>query len=71
MANKFNVGSHVIWKSEADQVSGTILKVHTRDFDYRGHTHRASSDGPQYETKSDKTDHVAAHNGSAPSRRSE
>jgi hypothetical protein len=28
-------------------------------------TRRASQDDPQYEIKSDKTDHVAAHKGSA------
>lgn len=39
-------------------------KVHTKDFDYKGHTHRASEDDPQYEIKSDKTDHIAAHKGS-------
>jgi hypothetical protein len=27
--------------------------------------HRASEDDPQYEIKSDRTDHVAAHKGSA------
>ena len=42
-----------------------ILEVHTEDFDYKGHTHHASEDDPQYEIKSDKTDHVAAHRGSA------
>lgn len=37
---------------------------HTRDFDYKGHTHRASQQTPQYEIKSDKTDdHIAAHKG--------
>jgi hypothetical protein len=46
-------------------VSGTIVAIHTRDFQYKGHTHRASHDDPQYEIKSDKTDHVAAHKGSA------
>ncbi|MHA6645838.1 hypervirulence associated TUDOR domain-containing protein [Mesorhizobium sp. A623] len=65
MANKFKVGDHVTWNSEAGHVSGTINKIHTRDFDYRGHTHRAAADDPQYEIKSDKTDHVAAHKGSA------
>jgi hypothetical protein len=34
-----------------------------RDFDYKGHMHRASAEDPQYEIKSDKTDHVAAHRG--------
>jgi len=65
MAKTFKVGDHVGWNSEAGQVSGTIVKVHTRDFDYKGHTRCASKEDPQYEIKSDKTDHVAAHKGSA------
>ena len=65
MAKTFKVGDHVGWNSEAGQVSGTIVEVHTRDFDYKGHTHRASKEDPQYEIKSDKTGHVAAHKGSA------
>ncbi|HJR15043.1 MAG TPA: DUF2945 domain-containing protein [Rhodanobacteraceae bacterium] len=60
---RFKVGDHVKWNSEAGHVSGVITKIHTRDFDYKGHTHRASPDDPQYEIKSDKTDHVAAHRG--------
>ncbi|WP_333591181.1 DUF2945 domain-containing protein [Brevundimonas sp.] len=58
---KFAVGDHVGWNSEAGRVSGRIIKVHTADFDYKGYRHRASPDAPQYEIKSDKTDHVAAH----------
>ncbi|HLR26204.1 MAG TPA: DUF2945 domain-containing protein [Fodinibius sp.] len=65
MATKYNVGDHVSWNSEAGRVSGKIIKVHTEDFDYKGHTHHASKDEPQYEIKSDKTDHIAAHKGSA------
>ncbi|MEN3121148.1 DUF2945 domain-containing protein [Janibacter sp. LM] len=64
MSARYKVGDHVGWNSEAGQVSGTITKVHTEDFDYKGHTRRASKDEPQYEIKSDKTDHVAAHKGS-------
>lgn len=60
---RFKVGDHVEWNSEAGHVSGVIIKIHTRDFDYKGHTHRASADDPQYEIKSDRTDHVAAHRG--------
>ena len=63
MTNTFEVGDHVKWNSEAGYVSGTIIKVHKRDFDYKGHSHRATSDEPQYEIKSDKTDHIAAHRG--------
>lgn len=62
---KYAVGDHVSWNSEAGRVSGRIIKVHLSDFDYKGHRHRASSDDPQYEIKSDKTDHVAAHKDTA------
>ncbi|MGN6198649.1 DUF2945 domain-containing protein [Humibacter sp.] len=65
MAKHFEVGDHVTWNSEAGHVSGTIIAVHTADFDYKGYTHHATVDDPQYEIKSDKTDHVAAHKGSA------
>ena len=62
---KFKVGDHVTWNSEAGRVSGTIIEVHTSNTDYKGYTHHASKDDPQYEIQSDKTDHVAMHKGSA------
>jgi hypothetical protein len=65
MAESYKVGDRVGWNSEAGHVSGTIIRVHTRDFDYKGHTHRASTESPQYEIKSSKTDHIAVHKGSA------
>lgn len=65
MAVDFKVGDHVTWNSEAGHVSGIILKVHTKDVGYKGHTHRASDDAPQYEIKSSTTDHIAMHKGSA------
>jgi hypothetical protein len=65
MAQKFKVGDHVSWNSEAGHVSGEITKVHTRDVDYKGYTHHASEDDPQYEIKSSRTDHIAMHRGSA------
>lgn len=65
MSNKFEVGDHVGWNSEAGQVSGRITKVHTKNFEWKGHTRHCSEDDPQYEIKSDKTDHVAIHKGSA------
>ena len=65
MLSQSKVGDHVTWNSEAGHVSGHITKVHTSDFDYKGHTHRASADEPQYEIRSDKTEHLAAHKGSA------
>ena len=65
MTTRFTIGDHVTWNSEAGRVSGTIIRIHTRDFDYKGHTHRATEGDPQYEIKSDKTEHIAAHKGSA------
>ena len=65
MTAKFKPGDHVTWNSEAGQVSGTIIGVYTSDFSYKGHMRRASEDDPQYEIRSDKTDHIAAHKGSA------
>ena len=64
MARRFSIGDHVSWNSEAGRVSGRIIAIHTSDFDYKGHTHRASEAGPQFEIKSDRTMHVAAHRGS-------
>ena len=65
MAKRLKVGDRVSWNSEAGRVSGTIIRVHERDVDYKGHTHHASRETPQYEIKSDKTDHVAMHLGAA------
>jgi hypothetical protein len=65
VATKFQVGDHVTWNSEAGHVSGRIIKIHTRDADYKGYTHHASPDDPQYEIKSDKTDHIAMHKAAA------
>jgi hypothetical protein len=65
MPTQFKVGDHVTWNSEAGRVSGKIVKVHRQDVDYKGHTRHATDDDPQYEIKSDMTDHVAMHKGSA------
>jgi len=65
MAKKFKVGDHVSWNSEAGRVRGRILRVHTADVPYKGYTHHASKADPQYEIKSDKTDHIALHKGPA------
>ncbi len=65
MKEDLKVGDHVTWNSEAGHVSGTITKVHHTDFQYKGHTHHASKEDPQYEIPSDKSDHIAAHKGGA------
>ena len=65
MAKQFKVGDRVSWNSEAGRVSGAIIRVHHRDVDYKGHTHHASRETPQYEIKSSKTEHIAMHLGAA------
>ena len=60
MSPAFKVGNHVRWNSEAGRVSGVIIKIHTRDTDYKGHTHHCSSDDLQYEIQSDKRDRVCS-----------
>ncbi len=66
MASKhFNMGDHVSWNSEAGRVSGTITKVITSEIEFKGYKVHANKDEPQYEIKSDKTDHMAMHKGSA------
>ncbi|TCL71311.1 DUF2945 domain-containing protein [Rhizobium sp. BK251] len=67
--SKYHIGDHVAWNSEAGYVSGHIVAIHEQDFTFRGYTHHASSQEPQYEIKSDKTDHIAAHKESALSRK--
>ena len=62
---KFRTGDHVTWNSEAGWVSGRIIRVHKKDTLYKGHRRHATPEEPQYEIKSDKTDHVAMHKGSA------
>lgn len=65
MTTNFRVGDHVSWNSEAGQVSGKIIKVHTQNVEFKGYTHHASAQEPQYEIQSDRSDHIALHKGSA------
>ena len=63
MNQTFKRGDHVSWNSEAGRASGHIVRVHKKDVNYKGYVHHASNDEPQYEIKSDKTDHIALHKG--------
>ncbi|WP_086866281.1 DUF2945 domain-containing protein [Streptomyces viridochromogenes] len=65
MTDQFTVGQRVRWNSEAGHVEGVIVKKHTRNVEYKGHTRHCSQEDPQYEIKSDKTGHVAMHKGGA------
>jgi hypothetical protein len=62
---KLTVGDHVRWNSEVGFVSGRVITIHTSNTEYKGYRRRASKDEPQYEIKSDRTDHIAMHKGSA------
>lgn len=61
----FKIHERVSWNSEAGRVGSTIVRVHTRNFPVKGYMHHASVDAPQYEIKSNKTEHIAFHKGSA------
>jgi hypothetical protein len=65
MPKRFRVGDRVSWNSEVGRVSGRIVKVHAKDFTSKGYVRHATKDDPQYEIKSDKTEHIAMHKGSA------
>ena len=65
MSQTFQRGDHVEWNSEAGRVRGTIVKKVASDVNFKGCTHHATKEEPQYFIKSDKTDHVAIHKGSA------
>jgi hypothetical protein len=62
---RFKLGDHVSWNSEAGRVRGRIIRVITSKTEFKGRTTHASDDEPQYEIKSDTTDHIAMHKGSA------
>ena len=64
-ARRYKVGDHVSWNSEAGRVRGRITRVVTSEIEIKGYTVHASKDEPQYEIRSDETDHIAMHKGSA------
>lgn len=65
MSKTFKCGDHVEWNSEAGRVRGTVVKKVVSEVKFKGYTHHATKEEPQYFIKSDKTDHVAIHKGSA------
>jgi hypothetical protein len=65
LTKDLDVGDHVGWNSEAGRVRGTILKKITSAITFKGYTVHASKDEPQYLIKSNTTDHLAMHKGSA------
>jgi len=65
MDKTFKRGDHVEWNSEAGIVRGVIFNKVVSNVRVKGYVHHASKEEPQYFIKSDKTDHVAIHKGSA------
>jgi hypothetical protein len=65
MGRQFKVGDHVSRNSEAGRVRGTIKKKVTSPMKFKSYVARASKAEPQYLVKSDKTDHLAMHKGTA------
>lgn len=65
MTHDFKIGDHVQWNSEAGLVQGTITEVVTSQIEFKGYKVHATKEEPQYLIKSDKTDHLAMHKGSA------
>ncbi len=65
MSGPSKVGDHVRWNSEASYVSGHIQKIHSRDRAWKGDVRHCSVEDLKYELKSDKTEHLAMHKGSA------
>jgi hypothetical protein len=65
MAGDFKRGDLVEWNSEAGRVRGIIQKKITSEIVFKGYKRHASKEEPQYIIKSDKTDHIAIHKGSA------
>jgi len=65
MVKTFKPGDRVIWNSEAGRVTGIVQKKITSEIVFKGYKRHASKEEPQYIIKSDKTDHIAIHKGSA------
>jgi len=65
MAPRFKIGDRVSWNSKAGRIRGKIVRVHTKDLNYKGYIHHANKDEPQYEIKSEKTAHIALHKSKA------
>jgi hypothetical protein len=61
MAQEFDKGDHVSWKSHGGEAEGTVTEKITEDTEAAGRTVRASEDDPQYEVESEKSGGTAVH----------
>jgi DUF2945 family protein len=65
MSKTFHIGDHVRWNSEAGLVRGVIVRKLTSNTRWKGYLRHASKAEPQYVIKSDRTEHIAIHKGTA------
>jgi hypothetical protein len=61
MAEEFEKGDHVSWKSHGGTAEGTVEKRITEETEAAGRTVKASADRPQYEVVSEKSGGTAVH----------
>jgi hypothetical protein len=65
MADDFEKGDHVTWKSHGSEAEGTVQKKITEETEAGGRKVKAGPDEPQYEVKSEKSGNTAVHKPSA------
>ncbi len=65
MADEFEKGDHVTWKSHGGEAEGTVKRKITSDTEAAGRKVKASKDEPQYEVESEKSGGRAVHKPSA------
>jgi hypothetical protein len=65
MTQEYKVGDHVEWNYEGGQTTGIITEKVTSEIMFKGYVRHASSKDPQYIIKSDHTNHLAMHKGTA------
>jgi Hypervirulence associated proteins TUDOR domain len=65
MADDFEKGDHVTWKSHGGEAEGSVERKITSDTEAAGRKVRASEDDPQYEVTSEKSGGSAVHKPSA------
>ena len=61
MADEFNKGDHVSWKSHGGEAEGTVERKITTETDAGGRHVKASKDDPQFLVKSEKSGGEAVH----------
>ena len=65
MSNELKVGDHVEWNYEGGTTTGVITEKVTSEVMFKGYIRHASAKDPQFIIKSDSTNHLAMHKGSA------